>query len=251
MRQKKVSLIRRCRLSLEKQKALLLLFSVGATARAAARAAGVNRNTATRIFRLFRIMIYLSRITLAPFTGNVEIDECYISGGQGGRRVSRQGRSLAGKFAIVGVAQRCPETGTRRARFENLRRVNTLTLSDFALTHVERGSEIHTDQFAAYKLAPLGYVHKRVNHSLVFKNFKTGACTNNIESAWGVFKRHLRRFCGGWRHNLTLWLRESEMRYECGVDTFFDKMKKLVREMRDTVKKALPEPLSPGKFKTT
>ena len=60
---------------------LFALFCAGATARASARAAGVNRNTAARIFRVFRLLIALSRLSLAPFSGRVEIDECYLRGG--------------------------------------------------------------------------------------------------------------------------------------------------------------------------
>lgn len=228
MSKRKRSLVYRCRVSFEQQKLLLVLFSTGATARAAARAAGVNRNTATRIFRIFRRRIAIHRTAIAPFCGVCEIDECYISGGVGGRNAARQGRSLAGKFAVVGVAQRDPATGTRRLHLQRLHRVNTLTLSRFALDTVVPGSTVHTDQLASYKLESLGYVHKRVNHSRMFKDFRTGACTNNIESAWSVLRRHFGRFCGGWRHHLREWLAEIEMRYECGVARFHDELFKIL-----------------------
>lgn len=224
------SLIRRCRVSVAKQRVLFALFCAGATARASARAAGVNRNTAARIFRVFRLLIALSRLSLAPFSGRVEIDECYLRGGNGGRKVARQGRCNAGKFVVVGAAQRCPETGTRRLKTAVIPQANRETLHAFARKHVAPGSEINTDQFKAYKLNKCGYVHKRVNHSLVFKDFRNGACTNTIESAWSVLRRHLGRFCGGYRHNLHLFLAEIEMRFECGVKAFEKRLKKLLRK---------------------
>lgn len=225
MTPRKRSLVVGSKVALGKQKALLSMFSVGVTARAAARAVGVNRNTAARFFRIFRRRIALHRAAIAPFVGGsdgaCEIDECYVAGGPGGKKVSRRGRSLAGKFAIVGVAQRDKTTGTRRVRMECLPRVNAPALSDFALRNVAPGSLIHTDQFLAYKLAPLGFIHRRVNHSRMFKNFRTGACTNNIESAWSQLRRHFSRFCGGWRHSLDDWLKEMEMRIESGVKYFY------------------------------
>ena len=229
MKKMSQSLIRRCRLSLAKQRMLFALFCAGATARASARAAGVNRNTAARIFRVFRLLIALSRLSFAPFAGRVEIDECYIFGAPGGRKVARQGRCLAGKFAVAGVAQRCPETGARRLKTAVLPAVNRKTLHAFAREHVLPGTEINTDQFRAYDLTRCGFRHKRVNHSLVFKDFRNGACTNIIESAWSVLRRHFSRFCGGYRHNLRLFLAEIEMRFECGVNGFEKSLKKLLK----------------------
>lgn len=45
-------------------------------------------------------------------------------------------------------------------------------------------------------------------------------------------RRHLNRFCGGYRHNLRLFLAEIEMRFECGVQTFEKALRKLLRKCR-------------------
>ena len=128
--------------------------------------AGVNRNTAARIFRIFRLRIAFARLSFAPFVGKVEIDECYLSGGNGGRKVARQGRCNAGKFVVVGVAQRFPGTGTRRLKTAIIPQANRATLHAFACENVKPGSVIHTDQLRAYDLNRCGFIHKRVNHRI-------------------------------------------------------------------------------------
>lgn len=215
------TLIYRCRLSWAKQRLLLALFAAGATAAGAARAARVNRDTGQRIFRVFRTMIALERAAVAPFCGRAEIDECYLSGGAGGRRAAKRGRSLAGKFCVIGAAQREENSGLRRLRLKVIPRADSPTLTAFARETVAAGADVHTDQLSAYnRLDAAGFRHFSVNHHRMFRERATGACTNLIESAWSGLKRHFVRFCGGWRHNLELFLREFEMRWECGAAAF-------------------------------
>lgn len=214
----------RSKLSAGTQQLLLRLFCAGVTARGAALAAGVNRNTSTRFFRIFRRRIALARAALAPLVGECAADECYLRGGPGGRKAARRGRSLAGKFAIAGAAQCDSATGVRRVRMARIERVDEGTLAEFVRGGVEAGATVHTDSLASYKLARHGFRHLRVNHSFGFKNRRTGACTNVIEGCWAMLKRHLCRFCGGWRHNLDLWLHEIEMRWECGTARFFKEL---------------------------
>ena len=142
----------------------------------------------------------------------VQVDECYLSSGEGGRRVARQGRGLAGKIALVGAR----EYPSGKIRIERVHSTNEETLCGFIERNVEsRAAVIHTDSFRAYNgLRRRGFRHFTVNHFLRFKDFRTGACTNHIEAAWSFLKRHLSRFCGGWRNNLNLWIAEIEYRIE-------------------------------------
>ena len=57
---------------------------------------------------------------------------------------------------------------------------------------------------------------------------KSNQKTRIGRAAWGCLKRHLGRFCGGWRHNLILFLREIEMRWECGVASFGAALRELL-----------------------
>ena len=141
----------------------------------------------------------------------VEIDECYTSGGKGGRKVAGQGRGLAGKIAFAGAIER----RGRRVRIERIKSVNRESLTSFIARNVRRGSIVHTDSFKSYLDVPkYGYRHYRVNHFLTFKDSKSGACTNLIESVWAQMRRHWNRFCGGFRNNLNLWIAEIEWRVE-------------------------------------
>lgn len=56
------NIVYRCKLSIAKQKSLLLLFQTGSTARAAARNVGVNRMTAILFFRKLREKIAAERL---------------------------------------------------------------------------------------------------------------------------------------------------------------------------------------------
>lgn len=59
--------------------------------------------------------------------------------------------------------------------------------------HVEVGSVIHTDEWAAYKALPqYGYVHNVVIQESNYVDPATGAHTQGIEKAWDIAKRWMR-----------------------------------------------------------
>jgi len=237
---KRGQLIHRCRLSVEKQRTLLKFFANGVSGCATARATRVDKKTALRIFRIFRNAILWHRRAISPFTGTVQADECYLHGAPRknpyGKKFRFRGRSLDGKFCIAGIAQRDPQTGTRRVRLSAIDSINSETLCGFIAENVSRGSTVHTDQLPAYNALPdHGFTHHTVCHQREWKNKTTGACTNLIESVWSQLKRHLARFNGGWRYHLTHWLAETEMRYECGVDSFLKKLSATLRAYRKTL----------------
>lgn len=205
-----------CKLSLSKQRKLRDLFLAGSTARGAARVVGVNRMTGILFFRKLREKIAAERIAeaqkkIGAKSDIVEVDECYTSGGKGGRKVARQGRGLMGKLAFAGAIER----RGRRVRIERIKSASRESLTSFIARKVRRGSIVHTDSFKSYLDVPkYGYKHCRVNHFLTFKDSKSGACTNLIESVWAQMRRHWNRFCGGFRNNLHLWIAEIEFRIE-------------------------------------
>ena len=122
---------------------------------------------------------------------------------------------------------------------ERTHSTNSDALHGFIKRNVDTDSIVHTDSFRAYNgLNDAGYEHLTVNHFVTFKNRKTGACTNLIESAWAVIKRHLCRFCGGWRNNLDLWLAEMEARIE-HRDNFHKYLRKALRAQKICKKKKI------------
>lgn len=155
----------------------------------------------------------------------VEVDETYLSSGKGGRKKAKQGRNLDGKIALVGVVER----DTRSLHIERVYSTSANTLERFCYSNIEKGSVIHTDSFRSYNhIKELGFLHKKVNHFLTFKNPKTLACTNLIESVWAFTKRFFARFAGGWRNNLDLWLSEIVFRFE-NKNNLIHSLKKLLK----------------------
>lgn len=223
----RMNIVPYCRLPLSKQKRLLDLFLTGSTARAAARVVGVNRMTGILFFRKLRLQIWIYRrlIQRRKIKGVIEVDECYTTGGEGGREARKQGRNLRGKIALVG----CISRGTRHVHIERVQDTKETTLTDFIARNTTP-SVIHTDCFKGYaRLARRGYRHLRVNHFVHYKNFDTGACTNLIESVWSGVKRHWHRFNGGYRNNLDLWITEAELRAESGVKNLPKALKRILR----------------------
>lgn len=90
--------------------------------------------------------------------------------------------------------------------------------------YVLPGSEVHTDGFASY--ATLAYIrgahyfHKVVIHSREFKNRRTGACTNTIESVWAVMKQWASEERGFSRGRLETFLEEVMWRSRQHGDIF-------------------------------
>lgn len=221
-------IVKRCKLPLSKQKLLLNLFIAGCTARAAAPIVSVNRETAKLFFRKLRKRLYDYHIKNSrKLNGIVEIDECYTSSGYGGRKAAKQGRNLSGKIAIVGAVERVAKQVILTRVFDT----KESTLRKFAAGNVRQGATVFTDAFRAYsRLRQDGFKHHKVNHFLTFKDSKTGACTNLIESFWASMRRHLYRFCGGHRHNLNFWLSECALRFQFGAK--FAKILKLALKLK-------------------
>lgn len=81
-------MIKRCKLSKEKQLKLQEMFVAEARARTTAELVGVNRNTAILYYRKLRAIIAQNLNNEAPFEGEIEIDESYF----GGKRKGKRGR---------------------------------------------------------------------------------------------------------------------------------------------------------------
>ncbi|KAF0766390.1 DDE Tnp IS1595 domain-containing protein [Aphis craccivora] len=83
---------------------------------------------------------------------------------------------------------RCPKRGcrtTRSARADSRFFHFTDLNQRCNKRECEAGSEIHSDEWAAYGcLTSRGFVHKTVNHQISYVDANTGAHTQNIERSW-------------------------------------------------------------------
>ena len=86
-----------------------------------------------------------------------------------------------------------------------------VTLLPIIQAHVQPGTVIHSDCWAAYNnVASLPNIasHGTVNHSIEFVNSVTGVHTQNIESYWNRIKIKLKRMRGVTEQQLPLYLDE-------------------------------------------
>ena len=85
------------------------------------------------------------------------------------------------------------------------------TLLPIIQKHVHSGTEIHSDQWRAYRrvaaLPPVSS-HSTVNHSLSFVDPLTGTHTQHIESYWNRVKLKLKRMKGCHSHQIPSYLDE-------------------------------------------
>ena len=114
----------------------------------------------------------------------VEIDESKF-----GKRKNHRGHQVDGSWVLGGVER----TDERKVFLQRVDKRDRRTLMEVIQKHVRSGSIVYTDCWKAYNcLTPrLGLEHKTVNHSLHFKDPKTGVHTNSIEGTWNKVKMNI------------------------------------------------------------
>lgn len=119
---------------------------------------------------------------------------------------------------VVGVVER---DNSKNAFLIEVPNRSANTLLPIIQNHVQLGSMIHSDQWAAYnniENLPQGYAHMTVNHSQNFVHPDTGVHTQGIESFWSHAKKKLKRMNGTKRELFDSYLKEFEWRWR--RDTF-------------------------------
>lgn len=193
-----------------------------------AKLVNVNRKTTDRYFSLFRHLIIKEAIVERTDIGlknGIEIDESYF----GPRRVrGKRGRGAKQKIVVLGLRKRGGKVFT--SIIPNVERKTVLPIIRRV---VNSGADIFTDGWRSYDaLAVYGYNHKKVKHSE--DEFVNGdAHINGVESFWSWAKRRAIKFNGIPRHRFSIFLLETEWRFNHRA-TINKDVRKLINQYRKT-----------------
>ena len=151
----------------------------GVSAKELQRQLGVTYKTAWRMGH--EIRKYMAKVDGEDtLSGIVEIDETMV----GGYRKGKRGRGADGKTVVFGMMEKSGDVMTHVVP-----NVKSKTLKPIIEEHIEKGSEIQTDELRSYNgLDKQGYTHNTVNHG--DKQYVDGDThVNSIEGFWGHMKK--------------------------------------------------------------
>ena len=153
-------------------------------------AIGVTQRTAWFMMHRIRTAVQESSLMKLPNTGApVEVDETFIGGKARNMHRAKRAQRIKGtggndKTIVMGMLQR---GGKVKALVVPDRK--QATVQQIVRDYVEPGSEIHTDEHAAYQGLDGDYVHEVINH---MESYVRGhVSTNGLENFWSLFKRQL------------------------------------------------------------
>jgi transposase-like protein len=213
----------RSRISERKFRQLLRYFAMDFSATDVAQLTGIRRKAVTVIFLKIRRRIAEEGERVSPFSGEVEVDECYF----GARRVrGKRGRGASGKTPVFGLLKRNGKVYT-----EVVPDCSKATLQAIIRGRIEPETVIHSDGWRGYDgLVDVGYAkHYRVHHG---KNeFACGTHhINGIESFWSFAKNRLQKFHGIAPDKFYLHLKECEYRFNQRRQNLYAELLKLLRK---------------------
>jgi len=152
----------------------------GMSANQLKRSLGVSYKTAW--YLCHRIRAAMVQTGFQPkLTGTIEVDETYV----GGRYDRRRKRGPYEKQAVIGLMQ-------RNGKFEagTIPSAGARVLVGVVNDRISKSATIMTDELPAYRRLNNDYQHKSVSHKK--EEWARGNVhTNNVESAWSLFKRSL------------------------------------------------------------
>lgn len=152
------------------------------------RALGVTQKSAW--FLLHRIRLAMQTGTFEKLSGEVEADETFIGGRARNMHKSKRearinGRGKVGKVAVMGLLERHGEV-----RAQVVPNISRETLHGEVKRCVEKGAELFTDAWFAYRGLDAEYIHQVINHAEEY--VRGNVHTNGIENFWSLLKRSIK-----------------------------------------------------------
>jgi transposase-like protein len=158
------------------------------------RAIGVTQKTAW--FLLHRIRLAMQTESLGKMTGEVEMDETYIGGKARNMHFKKrqrlgvtQGKSMAGKVAVMGLLERHGDKGSqiRLAQIPSNKRRH---LMPHIMQNVELGATVNTDSLPSYVSLMSDFTHNVIDHAEKYVDGQVH--TNGLENFWSLLKRAIK-----------------------------------------------------------
>lgn len=157
------------------------------------RGLGVTQKTGW--FMLHRIRLAMKTGTFLKLEGTIEADETYIGGiaknMHKGRReavVKGRGRKTNTKSAVLGILRRKDQKGGSKVKAVHMRDLSGPSIKQEIRDAVEKGSNLYTDYFGAYRgLGPSEYHHFIIDHS--YEYVRGAVHVNTLENFWSLLKR--------------------------------------------------------------
>lgn len=155
---------------------------------------GITQKSAWHVLHRIREMLKVEAPAMLGDTDMVEIDEAYIGGKEGnkhyGKKRSKTDPSLNNdgtahqtKRMVVGFVERGGDIIVR-----HVKRATSEEILPLIEKHIQKGSEINTDESGIYNSVGKTYTHRTVVHSA--SQYVVGNChTNTIENFWSTLKR--------------------------------------------------------------
>jgi transposase-like protein len=160
-----------------------------------ARALGVTQKTAW--FMLSRLRLALQSKDGGKLGGEVEVDETYIGGkarnmskAKRARMGITQGRSMAGKVAVMGLLDRHGKDGHSTVRLQVVEGRKRHHFRPVIDQHIPAGATIHTDSHLSYQGLSDTYTHNVVDHAEAYVDGQVH--TNGCENFWSLLKRAIK-----------------------------------------------------------
>jgi transposase-like protein len=166
------------------------------------RSLGVTQKTGW--FMLHRIRLAMQEGSIVKMKGQIEADESFIGGRA--RNMHRDKREkvkklttggskrkvtgIVGKTAVMGLLERNAPEKHSRVRCRVVQSVRRHDLEGEVREHVEKGSEVYTDQLRSYNELQDEYIHKVINHAECYA--KGHVHVNGLENFWALLKRGIK-----------------------------------------------------------
>jgi transposase-like protein len=154
------------------------------------RALGITQKSAW--FMGHRIRLALHEGSFEKMSGHVEADETFIGAKARNMHWNKREEKVSGTgpshmTPVMGLLERGKEEKPSRVQLHVLKGRKRAELQGHIRSHVNPGSEVHTDALRSYQGLEADYVHKFVDHAETY--VKDNVHTNGLENFWSLLKR--------------------------------------------------------------